>query len=154
MKNPAAQEMSGQAKAEPDQVAVGTHVEVELVTATGAGEPLEFNVVPDDRADFAAGFLGVGTPLARAILGHSAGSRIEYRVADVVEVRIVSISASGKAPSDDVLAERQAVIREAISRSTLADAQRLALTVDVKWGDYDPEGIEANWADDGGRADQ
>lgn len=154
MKNPAAQEMSGQPKAEPDQVAVGTHVEVELVTATGAGEPLEFDVVPDDRADFAAGFLGVGTPLARAILGHSAGSRIEYRVADAIEVRIVSVSASTKAPPDDVGAERQAVIREAISRSTLADAQRLALTVDVKWGDYDPEGIEANWADDGGGADQ
>jgi hypothetical protein len=154
MKNPAAQEKSGQANTEPEQVTLGTHVEVELVPATGAGEALEFDVVPDNRADFAAGFMGVGTPLVQAILGHRAGSRIEYKLADVVEVRIISISASEKAPAHDVGAQRQAVIREAIGRSTLADAQRLAITVDVKWGDYDPEGIEANWADRGGGADE
>jgi hypothetical protein len=130
------------------QVDVGTHVEVELLTTEGAGEYLQFDLVPDDKADFAAGFLGAGTPLARAILGQCAGIQVDYMAADVVQVRILSVAPGANTPSEDRAAERQAIIRDAVSRSNLVDAQRLALTVDVKWGDYDPEGLEAGWEDD------
>jgi hypothetical protein len=126
-------------------VSLGTHVEVELTTVSGTSERLAFDVVPDDEADFTAGFLGTGTPLAQAILGQFAGSRVDYAAADVAEVRILAVTISETAPAGDAAAQREAVIREAVSRSNLADAQRLAMTVDVKWGDYDPEGIEANW---------
>jgi hypothetical protein len=51
------------------------------------------------------------------------------------------------APTEDVAADRQAVIQKAISKSDLADAVRFALTVDQKWGDTDPEGIASNWED-------
>lgn len=142
------EEMGEPGDDQPVRVAIGTHVDVVLVTAAGAEENLAFDVVSDDRADFAAGYLGAGTPLAQAILGQRSGSQLEYKAADVVQVRILNVSASARTPAADVAAERQAVIRKAISRSNLAEAQRLALTVDVKWGDYDPEGIEANWADD------
>jgi hypothetical protein len=104
-----------------------------------------FDIVPDSDADFAAGYLGAGTPLAQAIMGQPAGSRVPYRAADIVEVRILTVTPSVNAPSGQAAANRQAVIEEAVSRSELADTLRLALTVDVKWGDYDPDALEANW---------
>jgi hypothetical protein len=139
---PPADDSGGPPPADPLRVAIGTHVDVELVTAPGAAEQMAFDVVPENRADFDAGFLGAGTPLARAILGHPAGSRLPYRVADIVEVRILAVGPAVSPPPGDTAASRQAVIDEAVSRSNLADTLQLALTVDVKWGDYDPEGIE------------
>ena len=127
------------------RVAVGTRVEVELVTASNESESLAFDLVADRDADFAAGFLGVGTPLAQVILGQSAGSRVPYQAADIVAVKVLSVAPSAYSPPEDAAANREAVIRQAVSRSNLADMQRLALTVDVKWGDYDPEGIEEHW---------
>jgi hypothetical protein len=38
-------------------------------------------------------------------------------------------------------ARRRAVIQGAVERSEALDMARLALTVDVKWGSYDPDGI-------------
>ena len=137
--------MNEQPEATPTRVAVGTHVEVELVTASGESEHMAFDIVPDSDADFAAGFLGVGTPLAQAIVGQYAGSRVPYTAADVVQVRVLAVASSVHAPAEDAAAKRQAVIREAVSRSDLEDTLRLALTVDVKWGDYDPDGLKANW---------
>jgi hypothetical protein len=145
--DPWSDEKEGKSNATQLQVAVGTHVEVELVTESGASEEEAFDVVPDDDADFAAGFLGAGTPLAQAIMGQPAGSRVPYRAADIVAVRILSVCRSVDAPSGEAAAHRQAVIDAAVSRSDLADTLRLALTVDVKWGDYDPDALVANWED-------
>ena len=57
-------------------VALGTHVEVELIDEAGVSERLAFDLVPDEQADFANGFLGVGTPLAQAILGQTASETV------------------------------------------------------------------------------
>jgi hypothetical protein len=124
----------------------GTHVEVELIDATGRAEHLAFDIVPESEADFPAGFLGAGTPLARAILGKRAGSVVPYGLADVVAVRVLSVEPSQRAPEPGAAEAREAMLREAVNKSNLEDAVRLALTVDVKWGDYDPEGIEPNWS--------
>jgi hypothetical protein len=129
----------------PSQVAIGTHVEVELVDETGARERLAFEVVPDEEADFGAGFLGAGTPLAQALLGQGAGSVLPYQVGDIREVKILSVAAGTRAGADDAAASRQAIIQKAISKSDLAESVRFALTVDQKWGDTDPEGIVSNW---------
>ncbi len=126
-------------------VHVGTRVEVELIDDAGGAERLGFDVVPASAADFSAGFLGAGTPLAQAILGERAGSVGPYRLADVVAVRILSVEPSARAPQPGAAEAREAALREAVDKSNLEDAVRLALTVDVKWGDYDPEGIEPNW---------
>jgi len=120
-------------------------VEVELVPASGESEHLALDIVHDSEADFNSGFLGAGTPLGRAILGHSAGSVVPYQVGDVTQVKILAVGASNRTPAGDVSADRQAVIQKAISKSDLADAVRFALTVDQKWGDTDPEGIASNW---------
>ena len=58
----------------PGLVALGTRVEVEMVSELGDSERLTFDIVPDRAADFTAGFLGAGTPLAQAIMGRPAGS--------------------------------------------------------------------------------
>jgi hypothetical protein len=127
------------------EVALGARVEVELIPDSGENERLAFDIVPDAEADFSAGFLGVGTPLARAILGQRAGSVVPYQVGDITQVKILTVGISGRIPVDDVAAEREAVIQRAINKSDLADAVRFALTVDQKWGDTDPEGIASNW---------
>jgi hypothetical protein len=127
------------------EIAIGAHVEVELISESGENERLAFDIVPDASADFSAGFLGVGTPLARALLGQRAGSIVPYPVGDIMQVKILTVAGSSRAPTDDVAADRQAVIQRAISKSDLADAVRFALTVDQKWGDTDPEGIVSNW---------
>jgi hypothetical protein len=127
------------------EIAIGAHVEVELISESGENERLAFDIVPDASADFSAGFLGVGTPLARALLGQRAGSIVPYPVGDITQVKILTVAGSSRAPTDDVAADRQAVIQRAISKSDLADAVRFALTVDQKWGDTDPEGIVSNW---------
>jgi Transcription elongation factor, GreA/GreB, C-term len=127
-------------------VRVGTRVDVELVDDSGGAERLSFDIVPESAADFSAGFLGAATPLALAILGERAGSVVSYTLADVVAVRILSVKPSERAPEAGVAEAREAATREAVNKSNLEDAVRLALTVDVKWGDYDPEGIEPNWS--------
>jgi hypothetical protein len=123
-------------------VHVGTRVEVELIDSAGGAERLAFDVVPESAADFSAEFLGAGTPLAQAILGEMAGTTVPYKIADIVAVRILSVEASRRVPDSGAAEARQALLREAVDKSNLEDAVRLALTVDVKWGDYDPEGLE------------
>ncbi len=127
--------------AAPLRIVVGMHVEVELVGASGEGERMAFDIVPDKLADVSAGFLGASTPLAKALRGQAAGSVVPYHVADIKEVRVLSVGVSQRAPDPDAAVAREAAVREAVRKSDLVDTVRLALTVDVKWGDYDPEGI-------------
>ncbi len=133
--------MTSPSDSSPSAVQIGTRVEVELVGKDGTTEHLAFDLVPESAADFSSGFLGAGTPLAQAILGQRAGSLIPYRLADIVAVRILSVARSERRPPEDAATERDALLRGAVNRSNLEDAVRLALTVDVKWGDYDPDGI-------------
>jgi hypothetical protein len=126
-------------------VMVGSHVEVELVAESSQRECLAFDIVPDAEADFERGFLGEGTPLARAILEGRAGDVVPYQMGDITQVRILSVRAGTRTRDGDVETDRQAIIRKAISKSDLADTVRFALTVDQKWGDTDPEGIALNW---------
>jgi hypothetical protein len=119
-------------------VALGTHVEVELIDAGGAGEHLEFDLVPDEQADFANGFLGAGTPLAQAIWGKSAAEVVSYRRGDVASVRVVNVTAAARIQEEDVGAKRQAVIQQAVAESERISDMVFALAVGSKWGAYDP----------------
>ena len=123
------------------KVTLGATVEIELIDESGAGEGLTLVVVPDKQADFAAGFLGASTPLARAVLGQRAGRVVPYKQGDIREVRILSVTPGTKVPRTGADASRQAVIQKALDKADLEDALRLALTVDVKWGEYDPEAL-------------
>ncbi len=125
----------------PGLVALGTRVEVELISELGDSEQLTFDLVPDRAADFTAGFLGSGTPLAQAIMGRPAGSVVPYRVGDMAEVHILAVALSERRAAEDAAEARQALTQEAVERAKLDEMVQLALTVNVKWGDYDPEGI-------------
>jgi hypothetical protein len=135
MLNETKQDTSG-----PLRVGPGTHVQVELVDEAGNTEHLAFDVVPDAQADFAHGFLGIGTPLARAILGQPAGIAVPYRIGDIVQVRIQSVTLDVHAPSADAEAKRQAVLRQALAQAEQVSDMAFALAVGSKWGDYDPGG--------------
>jgi hypothetical protein len=124
------------------QVTIGTHVEVELIDETGASESLAFELVPDEQADFANGFLGTGTPLAQAIAGRRSGEAVPYQAGDIVCVRVVKVSAAVRMQEEDVAAKRQAVIQQAVAESERISDMVFALAVGSKWGDYDPGGVK------------
>ena len=119
-------------------VALGTHVEVELIDEHGASEPLAFDLVPDEQADFASGFLGAGTPLAQALWGKRADESVPYRRGGVTRVRVVNVMAAARVQAEDVAAKRQAVIQQAVAESERISDMVFALAVGSKWGDYDP----------------
>lgn len=122
------------------RVSPGKHVVVDLVLKDGT-ERLEFDIVPDESADFTHGFLGIGTPLAQAILGYAEGSRVAYNADDAYEVHIIRVKPSEAAPSEDIQARRQEVIRKAIEQSDRTNAMIFASSFSGKWGDYDPTGF-------------
>lgn len=123
-------------------VAVGMSVEIELISQSGETERLTFTIVADEQADFAAGFLGAGTPIARAILGQPVGVEVPYPVADMRSVRILAAAEGGQTPAEDVAARREAVVREAVNQANLINALMVATSVNNKWGDYDVDGLD------------
>jgi len=125
-------------------VEIGMQVEVELISRTGEVDHLTFTIVPDDKADFAAGFLGAGTPLAKTILGQTAGRELPYPVADMRAVRLIAVTPQGRAQTEDVAARREAVTREAVNKSEFITAMMFASAVDTKWGDYDADSLDPN----------
>jgi hypothetical protein len=119
------------------KVEAGMLVEVELVSRSGEVERLEFTLVEDEQADFSAGFLGSGTPLAKTILGNWRDSELDYAVGDLKLVRILSVKPSDKVQTEDVGARREAVMRKALKHSDYVNALNFATSVNSKWGDYD-----------------
>jgi len=117
-------------------------VEVELVSCSGECERLIFTLVADEQADFPAGFLGVGTPLAKTILGHWPDSELDYGVGDLQHVRILSVAPSDQIQTEDVAARREAVIRKALKHSDYVNALTFATSVNSKWGDYDIDSLD------------
>jgi len=117
-----------------------TRVDLELVDSRGQSESLSFDLVEDTQADYYAGFLGIGTPLAKAILGQQAGSWIDYQEGDIVGIRIKAVCASSR-QAEDRSAARQDTIRRVVAESELKDRIAVATAVDNKWGDYDPAGL-------------
>jgi hypothetical protein len=126
------------------EIAVGCHVEVELISVTGTTEPLAIDLAPEGKGDLAAGFVAANTPLGKAVLGRRAGDRVDYHMGDIAQVHILRV-ATGYGPAPDAEASRQAIIEDAIKKSDLADAVRFSLTVDQKWGDTDPQVMADNW---------
>lgn len=119
---------------------LGMHVVLDLVTVEGL-ERLEFDIVPDENADFKLGFLGAGTPLARAIQGRRAGQTVPYQVGGGKEVHLISVAPASKAPSKEIAARRQETLRKAIDRADRTNAMIFASSFSGKWGDYDPTGF-------------
>jgi hypothetical protein len=134
----------------------GLLVQVEIIYAPGAEvdkERLEFVIVPDELADFPAGFLGQGTPLAQAILGEPVGRVVPYFSGDARSVTILSASPTDRTPSPETPVRRQERYRQALEQSDRTNAMIFASSFSGKWGDYDPQGIE-RWEAEEPQADE
>ena len=123
-------------------VKVGTFVELVLIDRNGNSETMAVHLVDDKAADFAAGYLGTGTPLGRTILGQPVGKTLSYPIGDLNAVRIQSVSISAAKPEENSSERREEVIRKAVEESDRTNAILFASSFSGKWGDYDPEGIE------------
>lgn len=132
----------------PGLVALGSRVEVELISRDGERERLAFDIVPEQAADFDAGFLAVTAPLARAIVGRPSGAEVAYRMGDIVRVRVLSVERSQRRAEEDAAAAREATTREAVERAKADETIQLALTFSSKWGDYDPSHLDRKVVDD------
>ncbi len=116
----------------------GRHVEVEIQYDHGEVEQLSLDIVPDEAADFARGMLGESTPLAQAIAGKMAGSRVPYPVGDAREVRVLAVRAELEGRPVDLTQRRADTEREAVRKSDQTNLIIFASSVNNKWGDYDP----------------
>jgi hypothetical protein len=103
---------------------------------------MAFDIVADQLADVRNGFLGEGTPIARAILNQTAGSRVAYQVDELVAIHLLAVSPSERTPSKEVAHQREETLRKAVADSDRKSALIFASSFSGKWGDYDPAGIE------------
>lgn len=115
-------------------------VEIELISQTGEVENLKLEIVPDSGSDFEAGMLGAGTPLARAIIGKPAGARVPYRLGDLVEVRIIAVTAPSA--TKGAVSPREAQMRNIAEQVAFTNAVNFAASTDTKWGEYDADGLD------------
>ncbi|MFZ2358478.1 MAG: GreA/GreB family elongation factor [Anaerolineae bacterium] len=125
-------------------VAIGVHVELELIDEQGNREPLALDIVKAQSADLAQGFLGANTPLAKAIRGQLTGSEVTYTMGDIRRVRILRVTPSQTVAPADAQERREAVLQKALSDAERTNAEIFASSFSGKWGDYDPQGI-AGW---------
>lgn len=73
-----------------DKVQMMNRVKVENLSAKSV---MEFTIVGETEADFAAGKLAATTPIAKALLGHSKGETVEAKVpSGVLKFKILDIS--------------------------------------------------------------
>ena len=130
----------------PDEIIwSGYRVVVDLVSDDQGVERLAFQIVPDELADFLQGYLGEGTPLGKAIIGHSVGEHIPYKAADIIEVRIVGAELANTGPDESVPARRMKSMRKALKQTELANMIAFAASFNSKWGDYDPKSLSDEW---------
>ena len=128
-------------KAEPS-AKLGTCIVLKLLSRNGESEPLEFDLVPDNQADYVSGFLGVSTPLAQAILGEKTGVTIPYFTDELMGVEIISIRVSTRTQEKNIASQREAALNEAKEQIEFTNAVLFAASVDTKWGEYDADGLD------------
>jgi len=121
----------------PEQARLGAYVAVELIDEQGNVEPLAFDIVREEYADFERGRLGVQTPLAKAILGKRIGAMVDYRRGDICKVCVVSVRASQQTTLENTEEQRQAQLKKAVDTVERTNAEMFAASYSGKWGDYE-----------------
>ncbi|MCC6606958.1 MAG: GreA/GreB family elongation factor [Anaerolineae bacterium] len=122
---------------QPEQARLGAYVEVELIDERGNREPMNFDLVREEHADFDRGRLGVQTPLAKALIGKRVGALVPYRMGDIRQVRIVSVRPSQATTLENTEEQRQAQLQKALDAVERTNAEVFAASYTGKWGDYD-----------------
>jgi hypothetical protein len=122
--------------AAPEQVRIGAHVEVVLISEQGERELLAVAIVREQFADLEKGLLGVQTPLAQAILGKQAGATVPYRMGDIRQVQIIAVRPAQTGALENTEAQRQAALQAALATVERTNAEMFAASYSGKWGDY------------------
>lgn len=126
---------------EPLKVYTGRIVDLDLVDEQSSVESMTVQIVPDEFADITKGFLGEATPLAKAVLEHSAGEAIAYGLGDIRSIRIRDVREAQSGPDQSVAERREEKLRKAVNQSDLTNAVLFASSFNSKWGDYDPSSM-------------
>ena len=117
-------------------------MDLELKYDTSEVERLSLDIVTDNAADFDHGLLGENTPLAEAIMGKQAGAVVVYRAGDIVEVRILAVTAGQETSPADLSERREEVMRKAARQSDHTSLVIYASSMNSKWGQYDPGALK------------
>ncbi|MBP1693189.1 MAG: hypothetical protein H6Q37_1072 [Chloroflexi bacterium] len=125
---------------EPMIVVLGTQVVLDLEFAD-EHERLTLTILPDAQADFYSGYLGESTPLAQAILGQTEGTVVNY-LSGQVHIERICLPNQPDTIGKENAVRRQEQIAQTEKEIAKTNALLFALTVESKWGDYDPDGIE------------
>ena len=123
------------------RVQPGYCVSIKLLYRSGESEHLEFDVVSDEQSDYQAGFLGVSTPFAKAILGEKAGITVPYFTDELMAIEILNISESTRVAADTAV-QRDNAVQNAKDQIEFTNAVLFAASVDTKWGSYDADGLD------------
>ena len=123
-------------------IGLGVHAVLELVSRSGETEELAVDIVPDAAADIDAGLLGVGAPLAKAVLGKRAGSRAPYTAGDLAAVRVLRVTWADEEAARLSAERRQAAQERTAREIAKTAAATFASTFEGKWGGYNPDGME------------
>ena len=124
-----------------DLIVVGCRVEVDLIDRAGNREHLMVVIVEDESADFAQGYLGENTPLAKVLLGERKGTTIPYLMDDILGIEILSVTKPKIEPAEDVAEKRKAMMEKTRQEVEDTNAMVFASSFSGKWGDYDPDSI-------------
>jgi transcription elongation GreA/GreB family factor len=124
-----------------NRISVGCQVEVDLLDRAGKRERFSFVIVQDEEADFAHGYLGESTPLAKALLGEKTGTIVPYLKDDIHSIEILAVNKPTNKPTEDAAKKRKAKMEETIREVEDTNAMIFASSFSGKWGDYDPDSI-------------
>ena len=122
-------------------ITVGYKVDIDLIDRDGHRERLKFVIVPDESADFEHGYLGVSTPLAKAIIGERAGEVIPYLKDDILAIEILQVTKEAQLPTQSAAKRRAEGMKRALKNVQNTNAMLFASSFSGKWGDYDPDSI-------------
>lgn len=128
-----------EARPAPQRVLLGVRVELELVDSQGRSEALTVDLVDEAGADIDSGRLGLNTPLAKALIGRTAGSRLPYTMGDIRHLLIRRLSWAPAIGEDDeaAAAARRAAVDEARRRAAKTLTDNVATSMNNKWGSYE-----------------
>jgi hypothetical protein len=123
------------------RVQPGYCVSINLLYRSGKREHLEFDLVTDKQSDYQAGFIGISTPFAKAILGEKAGITVPYFTDELLAIEILSIRESTRTAADTAV-QRDSAVQDAKDQIEFTNAVLFAASVDTKWGSYDADGLD------------
>ncbi len=118
-------------------ISLKSRVLLDLVDSSGEVDRRELTIVTRKQADVKSGLLDENSPLGRALLGHYAGEVLPYVVADLREVRILSVASGDKSIQTDAAGKRRAAVKKAVAQSEITNQMIFSTASGSKWGDYE-----------------